>query len=477
MRERLQGLSPAQREEVLRTLSPAAAETLLHDWSFWARANQLPPEGDWFVWLVLAGRGFGKTRTGVEWVLERVEAGTARRIALVAPTAADARDTMVEGESGILAKAHPSRRPLYEPSKRRLTWPNGAIATLFSAEEPDRLRGPQHDTAWCDELAVWAYAEDVWSNLLFGLRLGDPRVCVTTTPRPTPLLKALLKDPGTVSTRGSTYDNAANLSPKALAKLQATYEGTRLGRQELNAEVLEDTPGALWKLATFEANRVPVAPELVRVAVAVDPQAADPKEDPDADPGKAAETGIVAGGVDARGEGYVLRDASGRFTPAEWGERVVLLHDELAADHVTVEVNQGGAMAAHVITTAAEKLYADRRRPTKQIVLRSVHASRGKLTRAEPVASLDEQGRIHHVGAFAKLEDQCATWVPGQKSPDRLDARVWLFTDLMLGPAAADPYAEIAAAVGVVRRRDDLTAATPTTWTPDEDEDIGGRTW
>lgn len=458
---------------MLEGLSPEAAETLLRDWRLHARDAQLPPPGEWFVWLILAGRGFGKTRTGVEWVLERVASGQARRIALIAPTAADARDTMVEGESGILACAPKHARPVYEPSKRRLTWPTGAIGTLFSAEEPDRLRGPQHDTAWGDEIAAWKHAEDAWSNLLFGLRLGDPRVCVTTTPRPVPLLKQLLKDPATRTTRGSTFDNAANLSPKAVEKLRKLYEGTRLGRQELFAELLEDTPGALWTLSLFETNRVHTAPTLCRVVVAVDPQAADPKDNPDDE--KAAETGIIGGGIDALGEGYVLRDASGRFSPAEWGARAVLLHDELAADHITVEVNQGGAMATAVIRTAAEKLHREGKRPTKIITIRAVHASRGKATRAEPIASLDEQGRIHHVGAFPRLEDQCSTWVPGSKSPDRLDARVWLFTDLMLGAASADPYSEIAAALGDVHRRD-ATGPARSSWgsgSSDDDDDSG----
>lgn len=468
LRAQLLALSPQERQRVLESLSPEAAETLLRDWQLHARDAQLPPPGDWSVWLILAGRGFGKTRTGVEWVRDRVRRGMARRIALIAPTAADARDTMVEGESGILACSSPDDRPIYEPSKRRLTWPCGAIGTLFSAEEPDRLRGPQHDTAWGDEIAAWKYAEDAWSNLLFGLRLGDPRVCVTTTPRPVPLLKQLLKDPATRTTRGSTFDNAANLSPKAVEKLRKIYEGTRLGRQELFAELLEDTPGALWTLSTFERHRVAVHPDLVRVAVAVDPQAADPKDNPDSD--KAAETGIVAGGIDARGEGYVLRDASGRFGPAEWGERAVLLHDELKADHITVEVNQGGAMATHVLRGAAEKLWREKKRPTKHLVIVPVHASRGKATRAEPIASLDEQGRIHHVGTHARLEDQCATWVPGSKSPDRLDARVWLFTDLMLGDQAADPYTEIAAALGDVHRRD-ATGPARSAWGEDDEDD------
>lgn len=451
---------------MLAGLSQEAAATLLHDWQLWARDAQLPPDGDWTWWLVLAGRGFGKTRTGAEWVHGRVMAGEARRVALVAPTAADCRDIMVEGESGLLNVGLPQDRPVYEPSKRRLTWPNGAIGTLFSAEEPERLRGPQHDTAWCDELAAWKYLRATWDMLAFGFRLGTPKGIITTTPRPTDVLRELLKDPDVIVTKGSTFDNAANLAPGFLSRLRKRYEGTRLGRQELEAQMLEDTPGALWTLGLFEANRVAVAPELVRVAVAVDPQAADPKAD--SNDNTSAETGIVAGGVDALGEGYVIRDASGRFSPAEWGERVVLLHDELRADHVTVEVNQGGAMATHVLQSAAEKLWRDGKRPTKTLVVRPVHASRGKATRAEPVSSLDEQHRIHHVGTFATLEDQCSTWVPGQKSPDRLDARVWLLTDLMLGPSVADPYSEIAAALGAVPRRE---AGARRAWDDEDDSD------
>ena len=420
---------------MLRTLSPATAEALLYDWQFHARDNQLPPPGAWTWWLVLAGRGFGKTRTGAEWVHARVMSGEARYVALVAPTAADARDTMVEGESGLLHVGLPADRPLYEPSKRRVTWPNGATGVLFSSEEPDRLRGPQHDTVWCDELAAWKYLRETWDMLAFGFRLGTPRGIITTTPRPTEVLKELLRDPDVKVTKGSTFDNAANLAKKFLDRLEKKYAGTRLGRQELEAQLLEDTPGALWTLGLFEANRVVIAPDLVRVAVAVDPQAADPKDNPDSD--KAAETGIVAGGIDAKGDGYVTHDASGRFSPAEWGARAVLLHDEIRADHITVEVNQGGAMATHVVQSAAETLWRAGKRPTKHIAIVPVHASRGKAVRAEPIAALDEQGRIHHAGTFPKLEDQCSTWVPGQKSPDRLDARVWLFTDLMLGPGVA----------------------------------------
>ncbi len=376
---------------------------------------------------MLAGRGFGKTRTGAEFIRDRIAAG-ARRLAFVAPTAADARDTMVEGESGILAKSASWDKPLYEPSKRRLTWPNGATATLFSAEQPNRLRGPQYDTAWCDELAAWKYPVDTWDNLQFGLRLGDPACCVTTTPRPTPLLKDILSDPATAVTRGSTFDNEENLADSFLRKVKRKYEGTRIGRQELFAELLEDTPGALWTLALFESNRVRHAPDLVRVVVAVDPAGSSDEE--------AAETGIVAAGVSATGEGYLLADDSGHYTPGEWGEKTVLLHDAIQADAVVVEVNNGGEMCAHVVRTAAQELHRAGKRSSPHINVISVHASRGKITRAEPISALDEQHRIHHVGTFSVLEDQCSTWVPGQKSPDRMDARVWAFSALMLNAVA-----------------------------------------
>jgi phage terminase large subunit-like protein len=242
----LASLPEPTRRELAAALSPADARALLYDWPFWARPAQLPPQGNWRIWLLLAGRGFGKTRTGAELIRARVAASTARRLALVAPTAADARNVMVEGESGILAISPPWDRPRYEPSKRRLTWPNGAIATLYSADEPERLRGPQHDATWCDELASWRYPE-AWDMLMFGMRLGpDPRAVVTTTPRPTKLIRTLIADPTAVVTRGSTYENRANLAPAFLDQIIRKYEGTRLGRQEIEAELLDDVPGALW---------------------------------------------------------------------------------------------------------------------------------------------------------------------------------------------------------------------------------------
>lgn len=383
------------------------------------------------MWLLLAGRGYGKTRCGAEWVHDRVRAG-ARRIALVAPTAADVRDTMVEGESGLLAKARPGERLRYEPSKRRVTWlDTGAVALCFSADAPERLRGPQHDTAWCDEVAAWRYAEATWSNLLFGLRLGaDPRICATTTPRPVPLVRELLAAPDTAVTRGSTFDNAANLAPATLAKIKRQYEGTRLGRQELFAELLDDTPGALWALDRIHAARVAEAPALRRVAVAVDP-ATSSGEDSD-------ETGIVGGGVDAQGEGFVLADRSVRGSPEEWGRAAVALLDELEADFIVAEKNQGGDMVASVIRAAAAELHRQGKRTSPQVVVKLVHASRGKRPRAEPVAQLYEQGRVHHVGILAALEDQMTTWDasdPRADSPDRMDALVWLFTELMVDEA------------------------------------------
>ena len=341
---------------------------------------------------MLAGRGFGKTRTGAEWVREQVERGGAQRVALVAATAADARDVMVEGESGILAISPPWFRPQYEPSKRRLTWPNGAIATTYSADEPKRLRGPQHDAAWADELCAWRYPE-TWDMLMFGLRLGqDPRVVVTTTPKTIPLLKKLMAARTTITTRGSTYDNAANLAAAFMADIVAAYEGTRLGRQELNAELLEDNPDALWKReAMLDAHRVSGLPPLKRIVVGVDPSAS----------GKGDECGIVVAGLGADGHGYVIDDRSRQGSPSEWALAAVTAYNVHQANALVAEVNQGGEMVETVLRTVDKE---------RRITYKAVHASRGKYTRAEPIASLYEQGRVHHVGSFANLEDQMCQW-------------------------------------------------------------------
>jgi phage terminase large subunit-like protein len=436
----LASLPEAERLKVLADLTDDEAAAIEYDWRFWARPNQLAPAGDWQTWLLLAGRGFGKTRTGAEWVRERKKTGLYGRTALVAPTASDARDVIVEGESGILAISPSWFRPLYEPSKRRLTWPNGAIATLYSADEPERLRGPQHDGAWCDELGSWRYPE-AWDLLMFGLRLGqNPQACVTTTPKPVKLVRELLTDPSTVITRGSTYDNKANLARKFLEKIVSKYEGTRLGRQELHAELLEDMVGALWIRAKIDELRVggltgkPVPP-MKRIVVAIDP-AVSTTDGSD-------ETGLIIAGLGEDNHGYVLEDRSSIYSPEGWASEAVAQYRDKKADRIVAEINQGGDMVESTI-----------RMVDRNVSYKGVHATKGKAVRAEPVAALYEQGRIHHVGAFPALEDQmCGFTVDFDRkamgySPDRMDALVWAFTELMVEDnetGMLDYYAQLAA--------------------------------
>jgi predicted phage terminase large subunit-like protein len=393
-----------------RFRSPAA---LIPYWPQ-ARANQTPPDGDWIIWLLLAGRGFGKTRTIVEWATWKALNMPGSRGYLVASTAADVRDVLIDGESGFL-NLPDGRRPTFEASKRRLTWPNGSVATTFSAEKPDRLRGPQSHWAIADELAAWKYP-DAWDMLLMGLRLGQmPQIAVATTPRPAPIIRKLVADSTCVVTRGSTYDNQSNLAPAFLKTIISRYEGTRLGRQELNAELLEDVEGALWTLAMIDAHRVKDAPQLRRVVVGVDPKAAVTAD---------SETGVVVAGLGSDGDFYVLEDASLNGSPEQWGRAVVAAYQQNRADRIVPEVNQGGDMVSSVL-----------RAVDARVAIRPVHASRGKVTRAEPIAALYEQGKVHHVGSFSKLEDQMTQWVPGMASPDRMDALVWALTDLMSGAA------------------------------------------
>lgn len=412
-------------ETVYASLSEEERERLRYEWRAWARPSQVAPAGDWRVWLILAGRGFGKSRSGAEWVREQVESGKCGRLALVARTAADVRDVIVEGESGIMSISPPWFMPVYEPSKRRLTWPNGAIATTYSADEPNSLRGPQHDGAWADEIAAWN-DPDAWDQLMFGLRLGqDPRVVATTTPRPTPLVRDLVADRGTAITRGSTFDNAANLAPSALAAYRTKYEGTRLGRQELYAELLLDTPGALWSADAIHAARVRQAPPLVRAVVGVDPSGSSHR--------KSDEAGIVTAGVGKCGckgnaqdlHGFVVSDRSGVLSPESWARAAAKSFHEHRADRVVAEKNYGGDM---VMTTI--KLI------DASVCFRDVTATRGKAVRAAPIAALYEQGRVHHVGFLPELEDQMTTWDPlnSKESPGRMDALVWALTDLMGSP-------------------------------------------
>jgi phage terminase large subunit-like protein len=401
------------------------AAALSDDWSLKARPEQLPPAGDWSIWAYLAGRGAGKTRAGAEWVQSLTV--THGRIALIAPTAADARDTMVEGESGILAIAPNWNRPDYEPSKRRLTWPNGAQATLFSSEEPDRLRGPQHSALWADELAAWKSDRQTWDMAMMGLRLGaHPRCFVSTTPRPTKLLKELIARNGqdVAITRGSTYDNRANLAPSFFSQIVRQYEGTRLGRQELLAELLEDVPGALWSRENLDAARMSenalARVNFRRVVVAVDPSGARNSGDAGAD-----KIGIVVAGLGDDGRGYVLEDCTCKDSPAGWGRKAVAAYHRWKADRIVAERNFGGAMVQHVIKTA-DPLCA----------FREVVASRGKIARAEPVAALFEQGRVSMAPNLSELEDELCAMTPdgyvGGGSPDRADAMVWALSELML---------------------------------------------
>jgi phage terminase large subunit-like protein len=376
-----------------------------------ARPNQRPPEGDWLIWLLLGGRGFGKTRTIVEWghYMARIMPGSRGHI--VGATAADTRDILIDGESGFMNAITESERPRHEPSKRRLTWSNDSVATLFSADEPNRFRGPQSHWAIADEVCAWRYP-DAWDQLLLGLRLGQkPRIAVATTPRPTKLIRSLINDPTCHVTRGTTYDNRANLAPSFFDQVIRRYEGSRLGRQELNAEILDDIEGALWTYATMDRNRVASPPELVRVVVGV-----DPKTSSEAD----SETGIIVAGKGTDEDVYILEDCSINDLPDAWARSVVNAYTRHQADRIIAEANQGGDMVTSVLRTV-----------DRNISITPVWASRGKQTRAEPIAALYEQGRVHHVGALPQLEDQMCTWVPGAPSPDRMDALVWAVTALM----------------------------------------------
>lgn len=414
----LLSLPEAQRRKWLSSLSSDEAHGLIYDWTFWAREKQLPPAGDWLVWLIRSGRGFGKTRTGAEWVIDRARNGPYSPIALVGQSKADVRDTMIEiGESSIIKRSPPWFMPKYEPSKRRLTWPNGMVAIAYSGDEPDQLRGPQHGTAWVDELAKFKYPRETWDNLMFGLRVGDrPQVCVTTTPRPIQIILDLVKDANTVDVVGSSFENRGNLSAAFFDVVLKPYIGTRLGRQEVEGEILTDVPGALWRLSQIEALRARQAPALKRIVIGVDP------------PGSTAHCGIVVVGRDAADHGYVLDDCSIQGTPAEWALAVMAAYQRWQADCVVAEVNQGGDMVEHTLRTVRDK----RDQPFGRFAhIKQVRATRGKLTRAEPVSALYEQNRAHHVGAFAELETQMTTWVAGEgESPDRMDALVWAFTEL-----------------------------------------------
>jgi phage terminase large subunit-like protein len=425
--ERFQDLPEEKRREFLESLSEAEAKALWYDWrDFHARPEQIAPEGDWDIWLAMAGRGFGKTRLGAEWVREQVYAG-AQRIALVAETQKDLEEVMIEGDSGLLSVFPPDQRPEYKKKPVQLTFHTGAIALGYNATQPDQLRGPQFDTAWCDETAKWRYARETFDQLQFGLRLGShPKQLHTTTPRPIPLIKEIVagKEGKVVITRGNTMDNASNLAKPFLQKIRDRYEGTRLGRQELAGEILGDLPGALWSLDRIDLYRVKEQPEkMERIVVSVDPAVTNTDE--------SDEHGIIVAGISDK-EGYVLEDGTLGGSPMDWARRAIALFDKHEADAIVIEVNQGGDMVAQTLRSVRSTL-----------PIREVRASRGKHVRAEPIAALYEQGRVHHVGSFPELENQLTNFTnagyEGEGSPDRGDALVWALSDLFPQIIKPDP--------------------------------------
>ncbi|MGB3472162.1 MAG: terminase family protein [Erythrobacter sp.] len=437
---------PECRERLSRALDQAERNEFAYHWGMAARPSQLAPEGDWRVWLIMAGRGFGKTRAGAEWVRLTAEAHPEARIALVSSSLAETRSVMIEGESGIIACSPPNNRPIFEPSLQRLRFPNGAQAQMFSAAEPESLRGPQHSHAWCDEIGKWPLSAEratrCWDNLLMGLRItADPRVVVTTTPRTVPLVERLLDqeaDGSVAVTRGSTYDNVGNLPRRFFDAVEAEYAGTQLARQEIAGELLRDIEGALWTRSMIEAAReTGIVPGYARMVVAVDPPASAHGD----------ECGIVVVGLGADGIARVLADCSvSRAPPDQWAAAVNAAATEWSADRVVAEANQGGAMVESVLRAANAAL------PVKL-----VHASRGKVARAEPVAALYTAGRVRHCGAHPRLEDQMCGLITGGgyvrpntgagakagSSPDRADALVWALTELMLGRSARPSVRQI----------------------------------
>jgi phage terminase large subunit-like protein len=418
-------LSPAERASALATLTPRESDELFHDWAFWARPDQKPPEGDWVYWLILAGRDAGKTRAGAEAVREWTKSFAI--VNLIGATHDDVREIMVLGESGLMAICPREERPRYARASSRLAWPNGAVSLLFSAEEPDRLRGKQHMKLWCDEIAAWRHA-DAFEQALLGLRLGaKPQAVLTTTPRPTKLIKQLLEDKDAMVTRGSTFDNAHHLAQAFIERITARYAGRTIGRQELFAEIVEETPGALWTRGLIERQRLgpdAAAAEYREIVVGVDPPAKSGA--------KADECGILVVGRTVQGAIHVIADLSSQGdTPGQWAARVGAAFRRFAANRVVAEINNGGDMVVEVL-----------RQSEPNLPVRTVTATRGKFLRAEPVAAAYERGIVHHLGAFGKLEDQLCALTPDFDarasgfSPDRADALVWAIADL-IGPDCA----------------------------------------
>ena len=439
-------MAPEKISSLKKTLTDDELEQVTTAWGKDARDDQQPPLEDetdkefidWNIWLFMGGRGAGKTRAGAEWVRERALGlhdgpfdKPPLRIALVAPTYAEARSVMVEGVSGLLSlNWGDDERPVFESSRRLLTWPNGSQAQIFTAEEPDGLRGPQFHAAWCDELAKWRHARATWDMLQFGLRLGEtPRQVITTTPRPMPLLKELLKRDDVIVTHAATQANAKHLAPGFLKAVRAQYAGTLLGRQELGGELIEDNPAALFQRSTIEHARVDASPELARIVVAVDPPASKTRT--------SNACGIVCAGLGRNGRGYVLEDATiAGASPSRWAGEAIAVYRRWGADRLIAEVNQGGDMVETVL-----------REIDQDVAYRPVRAHIGKRLRAEPVAALYEQGRVSHTGTFAALEDEMCNFeqvaAASAQSPDRVDALVWAISELMLQGHARHPRVRV----------------------------------
>lgn len=432
-RDRFRLLPPDEQRRRLAGMTRKQLEALLFDWGWLARPSQMlpthnprTPDGSWTTWMAMAGRGWGKTTTGAQTVRHWVKSYA--RVNIIVPTAGDIEKVLIEGAGGIMNVCPKAERPRWIGNKSLFRWPNGATSFAFSAEEPDRLRGPEHEKLWCDELAAWRYAQETWDMAMMGLRLGNcPQALVTTTPRPTAMVRALAKDPTTILTRGTTYDNRANLAKTFLDKVITKYEGTRLGRQELNGEILEDNPGALWTRANIDTNRVIKLPPLRRIVVAADP-AVTSNADSD-------ETGIIVAGIgmESPAHFYVLDDLSLSATPDGWARELVMAYLRQGADRIVGEVNNGGDL----VETIIRHVEIDGKKVGLNASYKAVHASRGKAIRAEPISALYEQNRVHHVGSFPVLEDQLCDWDPAisTDSPDRLDALVWALTELAGDPA------------------------------------------
>lgn len=428
----LRGKPASELVEIFSRMTAEERLQFKYSWRLWARPDQILPapnansrtvDGAWVYWLAKAGRGWGKTRVGAEAVREWVK--VAPLVNLVGATADDARDIMIEGESGILRICPRWERPIYKKSERKLLWPNGAVSLIFTADEPDRARGKQHMKVWADEIAAWRYAE-TWDQIKLGLRLGsNPQAVVTSTPRPNQVIRDLIKDPNCIVTNGRTVDNFQNLAKSFIQTIIKKYEGTRLGRQELDGEVLDDNPNALFNRKDIDKHRITAQDfakvELQRVAIGVDPSVSA-KEDSDL-------AGIIcagrARGIDGRLHAFITDDESLIAKPRGWAQKAVSLYHRRGADRLVAEVNNGGDLVEETIRAVDEN-----------VSYRSVHATRGKIIRAEPISAMYEQGRIHHVGSFAKLEDEMCDYDPltASKSPDRMDALVWVLWDLMIGP-------------------------------------------